>query len=79
MPRSQRFPEYHVISTDNNQDMIEHPQLRRILGRTQRADGVTEYLGLKYALLENKFAPPVLYEGNERSSAPVDATKLGYA
>ena len=52
-----------------------HKELGAVKGNTK--DGVTEFLGIKYASLENRFAPPSLV--TSYGAGPLDATKFGCA
>ena len=51
-----------------------HPSLGEIHGRQE--DGVTQFLGIKYASLKDKFAPSEVYE-HSKGNGVVDGTKLG--
>jgi hypothetical protein len=52
---------------------LHHPSLGEVLGI--RKDSVAQFLGIKYATLEDRFAKSKLsiYRGNNT----IDATKLG--
>jgi carboxylesterase type B len=53
---------------------LQHPTLGNITGVVK--DGVTQYLGIKYATLENRLAAPVpLLDNGGRG--PIDATTYG--
>jgi carboxylesterase type B len=52
----------------------KHTDLGEIQGNSH--DGVAQFLGLKYASLENRFAAPSLV--THYSSGQTDATKFGY-
>lgn len=53
---------------------LQHPALGKITGVVK--DGVVQYLGIKYATLENRLAAPFpLLENSGRG--PIDATKFG--
>lgn len=54
---------------------IEHPTLGRIRGKTN--NGSVQFLGLKYATLENRLAEAKLYHSDARSGE-VEATQYGY-
>jgi hypothetical protein len=51
-----------------------HPSLGGIHGR--QGDGVTQFLGIKYASLKDKFAPSEVYEHNKNNGV-IDGTNLG--
>jgi hypothetical protein len=51
-----------------------HPSLGEIHGR--QGDGVTQFLGVKYASIKDKFAPSEVYEHN-KTNGVIDGTKLG--
>ena len=53
---------------------LEHPTIGKIQGKS--GNGVTQYLGLKYATLKDRFAEAELikYSANET----INATKFGY-
>jgi carboxylesterase type B len=53
----------------------KHNDLGDIRGNS--CDGVVQFLGLKYASLENRFASPSLV--THYSSGLTDATKYGYS
>lgn len=50
-----------------------HPSIGKIKGKPR--EDVTQFLGLQYATLEDRFAQPVLkqYDGKAR----IDGTKIG--
>lgn len=53
---------------------FQHPNLGEITGVAR--DGVVQYLGIKYATLENRLAAPrPLLDNGGRG--PIDATKYG--
>lgn len=52
---------------------IEHPDLGEVCGNS--VDGVTQFLGIRYASLEGQLAPAELVESHP--SGALDATKLG--
>jgi carboxylesterase type B len=53
---------------------LQHPTLGEITGTVK--DGVVQFLGIKYATLENRLAVPVpLFKNDGRG--PIDATKFG--
>lgn len=52
---------------------LDHPEFGQVTGTA--VDGTVQFLGLKYASLENRFAPPQLV--TSYGSVPVDATKYG--
>lgn len=52
---------------------LNHPDLGQIDGVS--VDGTVQFLGLKYASLEDRFAPPKLV--TKLGSSPIDATKYG--
>ena len=54
---------------------LNHPDLGQIDGVS--VDGTVQFLGLKYASIEDRFAPPKLV--TKLGSSPIDATKYGYA
>lgn len=54
-------------------ETLNHPQLGEIHGK--KGDGVVQFLGLKYATLKDRFAPPELVTSY---NGPVDATRFGY-
>lgn len=53
---------------------VKHPQLGQIQGR--QADGVIQFLGIKYASLKDRFSASELakYDGGHNS---IEATELG--
>jgi carboxylesterase type B len=53
--------------------LLQTQQLGVIQGKN--CDGVTQYLGIKYATLKNRLADAVLYERN--SDGVLDATNDG--
>jgi carboxylesterase type B len=53
--------------------LLQTQQLGAIQGKS--SDGVTQYLGIKYATLKNRLADAVLYERN--SDGVLDATNDG--
>lgn len=54
---------------------LQHPSLGQIRGKL--ADGVAQYLGIKYASLKHRFGAPELYDGSDAPGG-IDSTKLGY-
>ena len=61
------------ISVDMSAE-LHHPFLGIVRGRA--GDGVVQYLGVKYALLRDRFAEPELC--TSYGSKSLDATFLGY-
>lgn len=53
---------------------LEHKDLGQVKGTA--VDGTVQFRGLKYASLENRFAPPQLV--TSYGSSPIDASKYGY-
>jgi carboxylesterase type B len=51
-----------------------HSSLGEIHGR--QGEGVTQFLGIKYASFKDSFAPSKVYEHN-KSNREIDGTKLG--
>ena len=56
-------------------DVLHHPQLGQIRGKQK--NGVTQFLGLKYAILRDRFSEPELVQGGNKNEV-VDATRYGY-
>lgn len=54
--------------------ILKHPALGEIKGNQR--DGVAQFLGLKYASIKDRFAPPEL--ADNYGSGNTDATKFGY-
>ena len=52
---------------------LSHPDLGKVQGKP--GEGVIQYLGIKYASVENRLAPPELIQ---QYSGTIDGTKLGY-
>lgn len=55
--------------------MLKHPLLGEVEGIRHSSEDVTQYLGVQYATLANRFAAPVVktvYEGK------VEATSFGF-
>lgn len=55
-------------------ETIQHPYIGPIVGKI--ADGIVQFLGIKYATLTDRLGEPQLlskYDGHE-----IDATKTGY-
>lgn len=50
-----------------------HPTLGEL--RPKLADGVEQFLGLKYASIENRLSPPKLYKKDIEGA--IDATNFG--
>jgi hypothetical protein len=53
---------------------IYHPDIGNVIGNTD-SEGVVQYLGLQYATLTDRFAPPQLKHYS--SDGDVDATRNG--
>lgn len=56
-------------------ETIQHPSIGTVVGKAE--DGTVQFLGVKYASLNDRFAEPQLlshYHGDK-----VDATKIGYS
>jgi hypothetical protein len=51
-----------------------HPNIGSVIGNTD-SEGVVQYLGLQYATLADRFAPPQLKQYSPDSN--VDATRNG--
>lgn len=55
---------------------IQHPALGTVRGKAaDDGSGVTQFLGIKYASLEDRFAPPELVKGD--AAKGVDAREFG--
>jgi hypothetical protein len=54
--------------------ILNHPSIGRVVGNTDR-ERVTKYLGLQYATLADRFAPPQMKSYTQNDT--VDATKHG--
>jgi len=57
----------------NNSVVLDHPQIGPIRGISP-GGGVSQYLGIQYATLVNRFCRG---QSLESYTTPVDATKLG--
>lgn len=54
---------------------FQHPDISPIEG--VMSDGVFQFLGLQYATLDDRFAPPVLKEYVKTAEKVVDGTRMG--
>ena len=59
----------------NMTDILSHPSLGKIQGKLH--NGVLQFLGIKYATLNDRFAEPVLARGHGKQEEVLDATKYG--
>jgi hypothetical protein len=55
-------------------NILNHPTIGSVIGNTD-SEGVVQYLGLQYATLADRFAPPQLKQYSPDSN--VDATRNG--
>jgi carboxylesterase type B len=53
---------------------LDHPSIGKVVGNADR-EYVTRYLGLQYATLSDRFAPPQMKEYTENDT--IDATAYG--
>ena len=53
---------------------LKHPDIGSVVGNAD-GEGVTRYLGLQYAILSDRFAPPQLKQYSQDDT--VDATRNG--
>ena len=53
---------------------LNHPSIGKVVGNAD-CENVTKYLGLQYATLTDRFAPPQMKEHTENTF--IDATKHG--
>lgn len=63
-----------LVAIINMSATLKHPALGEIKGNQR--DGVAQFLGLKYASIKDRFAPPEL--AGSYGPGNTDATKFGY-
>jgi carboxylesterase type B len=64
------------MGTQNETPLLEHPTIGRIRG-INRIQDVTQFLGVQYATLRDRFSRGELIEQYNKSDAPLDATTHG--
>jgi hypothetical protein len=55
---------------------LHHPAIGNVIGNTD-SEGVVQYLGLQYATIADRFAPPQLKQYSPDDHVDIDATENG--
>jgi hypothetical protein len=55
---------------------LRHPTIGNVIGNAD-SEGVVQYLGLQYATIADRFAPPQLKQYSPDDHVDIDATRNG--